>query len=119
MNKLKITKWGIALTTLLIIASTFFSCGSYASMSTGQEPESYIIVSADKIYKDKKVDVRVDDLNTFEVKAVAPRHIVRKGERIVVHPGSHDVVVKDKEGKILFNKTIFVSARFSKLIELP
>lgn len=103
----------------LILTMILSSCGSTATMTTGLENESYIIVTSDNQYKNKEVVVRVDDMNTYEVKALPSKHVVRKGKRIVVHPGSHDVVVKDRAGKTLFDKTIFVSSRFSKLIELP
>lgn len=104
----------------LVCSLLLASCGSVGSVSGGLNDESYIVFSANRQYVGSKVSVVIDGANGVEVHVRKDgANAVRRGSRLVVQPGRHQVRVIDQDGKVLFNKEIFVSTRSERKIDLP
>ncbi|KGN73888.1 hypothetical protein HQ47_06505 [Porphyromonas macacae] len=110
----------IALVTLLSVTIIgLSSCGSTASVSGGLNDESFIIVAAQNRYHKQEVLVHIDKEAPVLTKALRKNQAVRKGDRLIVSPGRHRIMVVDKMGNKLFDKDIFISTRNSKIIRIP
>lgn len=98
----------------------FASCGSVGSVAGGLNDESYIVLSANRQYVGSKVLVMIDGGSGVEVRVRKDgANAVRRGSRLVVQPGRHQVQVVDEMGKVLFDKEVFVSTRSERKIDLP
>lgn len=94
------------------------ACGTTASISGGQNDESYIAVASSGQYLGKKVEVLIDEVSSVLIVPVKPQHVTRSAKRITITPGRHQIVVRDRQGNILFAKEVFISTRSAKTITL-
>ncbi|WP_329904534.1 hypothetical protein [Porphyromonas pogonae] len=111
-----------SLVIILIVACTLItlpSCGSTASLNGGLSDEAYIVVVSNKQYVNKDVYIVIDDKPAIKVKAVKEKDAVRKGERIVILPGTHKVVVLNDHTQEMYSKNLFISSRSSRTVVLP
>lgn len=96
------------------------SCGSVSSLSGGLNDESYVVLAASREFVGRDVILSIDDQEPIRLRVRKDgNNAVRRGERIVIQPGKHRVRVESMEGRLLFDKEIFVSTRNARKIELP
>lgn len=108
----------IAVLSLGVMALS--ACGTVASKSGGLADEAYIQLSSTKHYRGSEVLISIDQAEPIPVKVSRDgNEVTRKGLRLAVTPGRHQVVIRDKQGRKLYERQIFVSTRNSKNIVLP
>ncbi|HPV19668.1 MAG TPA: hypothetical protein PLT53_11225 [Prolixibacteraceae bacterium] len=93
-------------------------CGGIKTLSSGLENEAYLeFIGAPNDYSGG-VDVIIDDTNIF--KAEVHKDLARKvkSEVYAISTGTHKIAVS-YNGKLLFQKQIFISAQETKKIVLP
>lgn len=105
--------------TYFIIASFILltSCGGIKTKTVGMENDAFIeIVGPVKSYPNG-VDVSVDDKITFKAVVNKDKVGYMKGEVYAISTGTH-VLKVSYDGKVLYEKQIFVAAQETKKIVL-
>ncbi len=64
------------------------------------------------------VSVFVDKDTTFEAKVTNEHKRNVKGQKYTVAPGKRHLVVKDEDGKVLYDRTVMIYAQQSKIIRI-
>lgn len=64
------------------------------------------------------VTVFVDKDTTFEAKVTNEHKRNVKGQKYTVAPGKRHLVVKDENGKVLYDRTVMIYAQQSKIIRI-
>lgn len=110
---------GLGLLLGLVVLLSLGSCGTTTSLSGGLSDEAYVVVSANRTYINQTVYVQIDARESIPVKAVREDKSTQEGQRLVVKPGKHRIVIFDHLGQVIYNQHIFVSTRNAKVIVLP
>ncbi len=109
--------------TLLILLSLpflLFSCKSNlpVAQQSGKEDMAYLLFVSSDQYADEEVMVSVDNAQPFKAKVVKAKDASRFGTQYGIATGTHTLKVSC-EGKIIYEKKIFVSTQDVKQIALP
>lgn len=91
--------------------------GTY-SQSGGKADQAYLLFVSGETYSDKTVQVTIDGKTTFDAKVVKNRDSKIKGGLYAIATGDKNIKVM-KDGKVLYEKTIFASTQETKKIVLP
>ncbi|MBO6012703.1 MAG: hypothetical protein J6P82_04205 [Bacteroidales bacterium] len=103
----------------LLATLAFVSCGSLpVSQQSGADDVAYLLFVSPDQYKGENVSVQLDG-TTFQAEVVSEKKAHRKGTAYRVAPGTRSLTVKDNQGKILYQKQIFLSTQETKKILLP
>lgn len=105
---------------LLGLALLLIGCRAHypVEQETGLDDIAYLLFVGSDEYAGKKVYVTIDSDKTFEAKAVKQEKAHRRGTQYGISTGRHTVKVSS-EGKVLYQKDIFVSTQEVKQIILP
>ncbi len=96
-----------------------YSCASYpVSQQGGKEDIAYLLFTSNKEYSGEIVLVTLDNDIKFNAKVVKEKKSNRKGMQYSVSTGTRQIKV-EKDGKILYEKSIFLSSQETKKIILP
>lgn len=88
------------------------------SQQSGKADMAYLLfVSSDK-YAGEKVQVNIDDAQPFTAKVVEEKNAHRKGTQYGVSTGTRALTVSC-DGKIIYQKKLFLSPQEVKQIILP
>lgn len=105
---------------LFLICLIFSTCGTVSSKSGGVGDDAYLVLSSTQKYYGHTVLLSIDDNIPLEVSVSRDGNwAVRKGHRLAITPGKHHILVKDKQGRLLYDRQIFVSTRNTRTIVLP
>lgn len=115
----KIRLW-MALFAGSVLLSIMTGCrtGTFAS-EYGKSDTAYISVVSSSDYAGKNVDVIVDNDTMFQVKVVRSKQSTEKhnGRLYGIGSGKRHVRI-EYDGKVIYDKDIFVSSQHTKLIML-
>lgn len=103
----------------LFIASLFIlsSCGGIKTKSVGLENEAFLeFVGPEKLYPEG-VDISIDNKMSFKAVVNKDKNSYMKGEVYSISTGTHILKVS-YNGKVLYEKKIFLSAQETKKIVL-
>ena len=105
---------------MFAIASLLTGCKANfpVAQQSGKEDMAYLLFVGQKEYGGKEVLVMIDNAEPFTAKVVKPKKANRKGTQYGIGIGTKNLVVKS-EGRVLYQKKIFVSAQEVKQIILP
>ncbi len=105
---------------LLIIPLFLTGCRAHfpVAQESGKEDMAFLLFVSGKEYAGKTVQVKVDDASPFEAKVVKERKSNRRGVQYGISVGTKLLTVS-YEGKVLYQKKIFVSTQEVKQIILP
>ena len=84
----------------------------------GKEDIAYLLFVSPNAYAGKKVEVTIDNVDPFTAKVVKQRKADVKGTQYGIATGTRLIKVSH-EGKLLYQKKIFVSTQEVKQIILP
>lgn len=107
----------------LLIAICLFSvlgsCAKYpVEQAGGQEDVAYLLfVSMDKL-AGQEVSVSVDGKTSFMANVIKQKNTRRKGVQYAIATGARSVVIT-YEGKVVYQKKLFLSSQEVKQIILP
>ena len=103
---------------LVSICALVSSCkvGSY-SQERGLPDQAYLLFVANEKYSND-VQVTIDNTTTFNAKVLKEKKGTIKGNTYAIAKGRRAIKVSF-QGKIIFEKEIFVSAQETKKIQLP
>ena len=108
--------------SLIAIASLLIGCkANYpVAQQSGKEDMAYLVfVGPLNTYGNGSKPVQVDiDGKVFDAKVVKPKTANRKGTQYGVATGRRNVIVKFN-GKIVYQKQLFLSSQETKIINLP
>lgn len=99
------------------IALMMSGCKAPVAQQGGKEDIAYLLFVSPSQYSGKVVQVSVDD-TSFDAKVVKEKRSKRKGSQYGIATGNRNIKVTS-EGKVLYQKKIFVSAQEVKQILLP
>ena len=103
---------------LLISLFILSSCGGIKTKSAGLENESFLeFVGPVRSYSGG-VDVNIDNTITFKAKVIKDKVGYMRGKVYAISTGTHTLKVS-YNGKILYDKQIFVATQETKKIKLP
>jgi len=107
-------------TAMLFAALAFVMTGCKAPVAQqgGKEDIAYLLFVSPSQYSGKTVQVSVDDATAFNADVVKEKKAKRKGRQYGIATGNRSIKVTS-EGKVLYQKKIFVSAQEVKQILLP
>lgn len=88
------------------------------AQQSGKEDVAYLLFVGQKEYGGKEVQVSIDKAEPFTAKVVKSKKSNRRGTQYSIKTGTKTIVVKC-DGKILYQKKIFVSTQEVKQILLP
>ena len=88
------------------------------SQQGGKDDVGYLLFTSASNQKNFDVEVTLDNAKTFTATTVKARKANRRGTQYSVSTGRHDITVK-KDGKVLYQKAIMMSAQEVKQIQLP
>lgn len=103
-----------ALTVLL----TLSGCKAPVAQQGGKEDMAYLLFVSPSEYYNKVVQVSIDDATSFDAEVVKAKKASRKGKQYGISTGARSIKVTS-EGKVLYQKKIFVSSQEVKQIILP
>lgn len=108
---------GLALSALLTVA--LYSCGTVNSATGGLADEAFLkIISDNKNLIKEPVVVTINDTTPTDTKVLKTKGSEKEKPQFYLKPGTYSIVVKSKEGKVLYSGKVFLSTRKTKLIEL-
>ena len=87
------------------------------AQQSGKEDIAYLLFVSDYAYKGKTVNVSVDGKANFEAEVVKLKKSNRRGTQYGVPTGTKTIVVK-YEGRIIYQKQLFLSSQETKIITL-
>lgn len=103
----------------IIAVMLLAGCRSYpVAQQSGKEDMAYLLFVSSDEYKNKTVDVKLDDNTTFEAKVVATKKAKRKGIAYGVSTGKRKIIVTNG-GNTIYEKELFLSTQETKQITLP
>lgn len=108
------------LLVLFALPLILFGCrANYpVAQQSGKEDIAYLLfVSSDK-YAGENVQVTIDDAQPFTAKVVKQKSANRKGTQYGVSTGTHALKVSC-DGKIIYQKKLFLSTQEVKQVILP
>ena len=100
-----------------VLALIVSSCKAPVAQQGGKEDIAFLLFVSPSQYAGKTVQVTVDD-TSFDAKVVKEKRSKRKGSQYGISTGNRNIKVTS-EGKVLYQKKIFVSAQEVKQILLP
>ena len=104
---------------VIITSFSFVACGSMpVAQQSGKDDTCSLVFVSQGEYVNEIVYVQLDD-TSFDAKTVSHKKAERKGTAYRVDPGTRKITVKDKNGRIIYSKKIFLSAQETKQIQLP
>lgn len=104
-----------SITAIILLAG----CRSYpVAQQGGKEDMAYLLFVSSDEYKNKTVNVKLDDNTAFEAKVVATKRAKRKGIAYGVATGRRKIIVTNGE-KTIYEKELFLSTQETKQITLP
>ncbi len=107
---------------LILFALPLFLFGCKANYPVGQqsgkEDLAYLLFVSSDDYAGKEIQVSVDDAQPFTAKVVKQKNAHRKGTQYGVSTGTRTLKVC-YNGKILYQKKLFLSTQDVKQIILP
>lgn len=96
----------------------FSGCKAPVAQQSGKDDIAYLLFVSPNKYAGKEVKVVMDDKEPFTAVVVKEKHSKRKGTQYGVKTGPRSIKVTS-EGKVLYEKRIFVSTQEVKQITLP
>jgi len=102
---------------LAALALAVTSCKAPVAQQGGKEDIAYLLFVSPSQYAGEVVQVSVDD-TSFDAKVVKEKRSKRKGCQYGIATGNRSIKVTS-QGKVLYQKKIFVSAQEVKQITLP
>lgn len=97
-------------------------CGCKANypvaQESGKEDVAYLIFVSSSDSKSKNVNVSVDNGEPFQARTVKARKANRRGTQYTVQTGKRKVKVSC-DGRVLYDKYVFLSPQETKKITLP
>ena len=105
---------------LLVLPLLLGSCRvSYpVAQQSGQEDMAFLLFISSNAYKGKNVQVSIDNEDPFVAKVTKSKKAYRKGTQYGISTGTRKIKVS-YEGKVIYEKKIFVSTQEVKQIILP
>ena len=105
---------------LLVLPLLLGSCRvSYpVAQQSGKEDMAYLLFVSSDTYKGKDVQVSIDGARPFVAEVTKSKKANRKGTQYGIQTGPRTLKVT-YEGKVIYQKKIFVSAQEVKQILLP
>lgn len=107
---------------LLIVFSVIALAGCKANFpvaqQSGKEDTSYLLFVSQKEYRNKTVQVSIDNGPSFDAKTVSEKKSNRRGNQYGVTTGAKDIKVS-YNGQTLYQKKLFLSTQEVKQINLP
>ncbi len=105
---------------LLVLPMFLGSCRvSYpVAQQSGKEDMAFLLFVSSDTYEGKNVQVSIDGAQPFEAKVTKSKKANRKGTQYGIHTGPRMLKVS-YEGKVIYQKKIFVSTQEVKQIILP
>ncbi len=88
------------------------------AQESGKDDVAYVIFVSAGNARNTTVDVSIDGATSFAAKTVKSRKANRRGTQYSVNPGKRKLTVR-KDGRILYDKYIFLSTQETKEITLP
>ena len=85
---------------------------------SGKDDVAYLLFVGQKEYGGEQVQVSIDGATPFTAEVVKAKKASRKGTQYAIATGTRDLKVTS-DGKILYQKKIFVSTQEVKQIMLP
>lgn len=110
-------KIGLLLLTLTL-GITSCRVNAPVAQQSGKEDQAYLLFVSPDTYAQKEVTVCLDNNTPFTAKVVKQKKSNRKGTQYAVHTGTRNLKVT-YEGKVIYQKKIFVSTQEVKSIILP
>lgn len=111
MKKIAIVFAALSLTVLS-------GCKAPVAQQGGKEDMAYLLFVSPSQYAGGVVQVSIDDATAFDAKVVKEKRSKRKGCQYGIGTGNRSIKVTS-QGKVLYQKKIFVSAQEVKQILLP
>ena len=102
----------------LIALFTMFGCKAPVAQQGGKEDMAYLLFVSPSEYYNKVVQVSIDDATSFDAEVIKAKKASRKGKQYGISTGTRNIKVTC-EGKVLYQKKIFVSSQDVKQIILP
>ena len=105
---------------LLVLPLLLGSCRvSYpVAQQSGKEDMAFLLFVSSDTYKDKDVQVSIDGAKPFIARVTKSKKSNRKGTQYGIGTGTRTLKVS-YEGKVIYQKKIFVSTQEVKQIILP
>ncbi|MGN1257083.1 MAG: hypothetical protein ACI4UA_07970 [Bacteroidaceae bacterium] len=103
---------------LLAILLTGCRAPQPVAQQSGKEDLAYLLFVGQQEYGNQDVQVIIDDAAPFTARVVKAKTSNRKGTQYAIGTGTRSIKVTSN-GKILYQKKIFVSAQEVKQIILP
>lgn len=88
------------------------------AQQTGKEDMAYLLFVSGNQYAGKQVSVSIDEAEPFSAEVVKAKKANRRGNQYGVSTGSRSLKVT-YEGKVLYQKKVFLSTQEVKQINLP
>lgn len=95
-----------------------YGCKAPVEMQSGREDIAYLVFTSPKTYWNKKVDVSIDNQTVFSAKVVKTKRSNYWGRQYGIATGRRNLKVS-YNGKIIYQKEIFISSQETKIITLP
>ncbi len=105
---------------LLLVPMLLSACRAHypVAQESGKEDMAYLLFVGTKEYGGQEVEVSIDNAAPFKAKVVKSRVSNRKGTQYGIATGARSIKVS-ANGKVLYEKQIFVSTQEVKQIVLP
>lgn len=105
---------------LFVLPLILFGCKANLPVAQqgGKEDIAFLLFSSPKEYAGKEVLVTIDESQAFTAKVVKLKKANRRGTQYGVSTGTRSLKV-EHEGKILYQKKLFLSTQEVKHITLP
>lgn len=105
---------------LLFLPLLLYSCKANfpVAQQSGKEDMAYLLFISDNQYAGEDVQVSVDNAQPFTAKVVNAKKANRRGTQYGIATGARTLKVS-YEGKVVYEKKIFVSTQEVKQIILP
>lgn len=105
---------------ILCLSLLFFACkANYpVAQQSGKEDMAFLLFVSPELCAGKKVQVTVDSAEPFEAHVVKSNKANRRGTQYGIATGRRKLTVS-YQGKIVYQKEIFVSTQEVKQIVLP
>lgn len=108
------------LLVLFALPLILFGCkANYpVAQQSGKEDMAYLLFVSSDEYAGEEVQVTIDDAQPFTAKVVKQKHANRKGTQYGVSTGTRALKVSC-DGKVIYQKKLFLSTQEVKQIILP
>ena len=105
---------------ICLLALLLIGCRAHypVAQQSGKEDIAYLLFVGQQEYGNKDVQVTIDDATPFEAKVVKSKKANRRGTQYAINTGVRNIKVTCN-GKVLYEKKIFVSTQEVKQIILP